>query len=54
MRIENDYIHCEDTNKSTILQKIISEIKTILERLEHLLKHFIEIQEYERIYTREN
>ena len=49
MKIEDEYSECDDPHKIGMFEKILQEIRHILERFEYLLKHFSEVSQYERV-----
>lgn len=49
LKLEEEYLECDDPEKRGILKKILAEIRKMLQRFDNLLKHFAKIKNYERI-----
>jgi hypothetical protein len=49
IKMEEEREKTDDPKKISFLLKIVDEIKTILNQLSNLLKHFAEVRNYERV-----
>ncbi len=47
LKVEDDYIQCDNPQKMGILESILTEIRKMLKHIENVLQHFQLIREYE-------